>query len=671
MPINIPNLLEGKILTGVLPPEKQPPIQYFLPQHNQPELIDIESCIDDPSLAPLGSHVKKHVRRKKSHKNTGQVYLEPKQNRQDVTSSTAGIVMLRRRGMETNQLAQELDSLLLPSLTPYLKSMFSINNQYTTLVELDISRNKLTRLPSQIGQLEHLRILNATSNQLTEIPKELLALRDLRVLTLSQNQIKIIPEDMPRLLPHLVTFRIAANAITSLPSRLDFWIQMRHLQLGSVYGGNRLVQLPDSITEMPALEELDVSYNQLRMLPHDLELQTLQVLNVCSNQLDFIPKSIARCFQLKSLNLSKNHLTSLPADLVNLRKLELLDISENLLCIMPAEILERMQSATLLITGNPLTRPGHCDQRQSSQDAYTRILKQMTRRGVARSSPVASPSISHTTITREQCGPRGMGCLPVKPSSSTSESSSSSSALINPYFPLVPTSPSSSPSSSSSSSASSSASVPPPPPATAVSFSEPPSSLPALANPSDDHVHTSTPPFHLVHPHQDEDASIDQELSYHAQQLNIDGSRPIIRPPITEHHLIGTSRSTIVQDSTTTSSQYVLVDFPRESPLPTETKLLHSLREIATRAILRHEIDVPLDWLPLHLAQDISGGRDKCRSCSYCQGPFVNEWVTSVQVKSFGGHPAVVRRVRFCSTQCWSQCLPKEQSKSVICVHHQ
>ncbi|KAK4515123.1 uncharacterized protein ATC70_002733 [Mucor velutinosus] len=670
MPINIPNLLEGKILTGVLPPEKQPPIQYFLPQHNQPVLIDIESCIDDPSLAPLGSHVKKHVRRKKSHKNTGQVYLEPKQNRQDVTSSTAGIVMLRRRGMETNQLAQELDSLLLPSLTPYLKSKFSTNNQYTTLVELDISRNKLTRLPSQIGQLEHLRILNATSNQLTEIPKELFALKDLQVLTLSQNQITVIPEDMPRLLPHLVTFRIAANAITSLPSRLDFWIQMRHLQLGSVYGGNRLVQLPDSITEMPALEELDVSYNQLRMLPHDLELQTLQILNVCSNQLDFIPKSIARCYQLKSLNLSKNHLTSLPADLVNLRKLELLDISENLLCIMPAEILERMQSATLLITGNPLTRPGHCDQRQSSQDAYARILKQMTRRGVPRSSPAVSPSVSHTTITREQCGPRGMGCLPTKPFSSTSASSSSSSVLINSYFPFVPTSSSPSSSSSSlSSSSSSSSSASPPSIPIAVSPPQPPSPIPA--NPSDDLTHTTTPPFHLVHPHQDEDASIDQELSYHAQQLNIDGSRPIIRPPIAEHHLIGTSRSTIVQDSTTTSSQYVLVDFPRESPLPTETKLLHSLREIATRTILRHDMDVPLDWLPLHLAQDISGGRNKCRSCSYCQGPFVNEWVTSVQVKSFGGHPAVVRRVRFCSTQCWLQCLPKEQSKSVICVHHQ
>ncbi|RCH80622.1 hypothetical protein CU098_003214, partial [Rhizopus stolonifer] len=564
----------GKTLTGVLPPEKQPPIQNFLPQYNQPMLLDIESCIDDPFL---GHHVKKpSIVRKKKNKSeyNGQVQIDPKHNY--IASSTgAGLVMLRRRGLEADQLGRELDHLLLPSLTSYLKQSFG-PNEYTSLVELDISRNRLTRLPDQIRHLTHLRILNVTSNQLTHIPPELYALQDLQVLILSQNKIQSIPEDMPRLLPNLVTFRIAANLIEKLPSRLDYWQHMRHFQLGSVYGGNRLVQLPDSITDMSLLEELDVSYNQLRSLPHDLAIQSLQFLNVSNNQLDFIPKSITQCQQLKSLNVSKNHLTTLPADLVSLSQLELLDISENLLCIMPAEILERMQSANLLITGNPLTRPGHCD--QSSQDAYSRILRQMTQRGVTR-SPAASPKLSRV----DQCGPRAM-----EPSSS----------------------------------------------------------------------------FCITHPQQDEDASIDHELSYHAQQLNIDGSRPPVQPLYPSNDLIGTSRSKIVQDST--HSTYVLVDFPRESPLPTETKLLHSLREIASRTILKHKLEIPFDCLPAHLAQDMKGER----TCAYCQGPFVNEWVTSVQVKGFGGHPAVVRRVRFCSTECWSQCLPtKEHSKSVICVH--
>ncbi|CAO3656423.1 unnamed protein product [Mucor hiemalis] len=647
MILHIPNLLEGKTLTGVLPPEKQPPLQYFLPQHHHPQLLDIEACIDYPSLAPLGNHVQAtttketlgvqiNERRKTrtSSIETGQVKIQPKAKKESTSSllvNRNGIAMLRRRGLESNALALELDLLLSPP--PYLKLTHLTTTpdiHYSNLIELDISKNRLSQLPIQIQQLVHLRILNVTSNQLNEIPKVLYALKELQVLNLSQNQIKVIPEEMPSQLPNLITLRIAANLIDTLPSCLHDWKKMRQLQLGSVYGGNRLVQLPDTLSEMSCLQELDVSYNQLTSLPTNLEIPSLLSLNISHNQLDFVPKSIARCHQLKSLNVSKNHLTSLPADLVNLRNLELFDISENLLCILPAEILERMQDATLLITGNPLTRPGHCDQRQ---DAYTKIIRQMTLRGLTRSSPaVSSP--------RDQCGPTGMGCLQPTSTASSSASASGSGSSSSSHQPQQLPSPPVSPSEAST----------------------PTTSIPSTGFPFPNYLH-------------DEDATIDQELSYHAQQLNIDGSRPSTPPPPpsstsdADSQLIGTFRSKIVQDSTASSSQYILVDFPRQLPLPTETKLLHSLKEIATRTILKHDIEVPSNWLAPHLEADIMGGKSKCRACSYCQGPFVHEWVTSVQVKSFGGHPAVVRRVRFCSTACWTQNLPKEQSKSVICVH--
>jgi Leucine-rich repeat (LRR) protein len=43
----------------------------------------------------------------------------------------------------------------------------------TNLVELNVSYNQLTgALPSQIGKLKNLKILNASNNQMTGVPAE-------------------------------------------------------------------------------------------------------------------------------------------------------------------------------------------------------------------------------------------------------------------------------------------------------------------------------------------------------------------------------------------------------------------------------------------------------------------------------------------------------------------
>ncbi|KAI8882477.1 L domain-like protein, partial [Backusella circina FSU 941] len=349
------------------------------------------------------------------------------------------------------------------------------------------------------------------------------------------------------------------------------WSKIRHLQLGSVFGGNRLTALPDTLVYMPALEELDVSNNLLRSLPTDFIMPSLVMLNVSHNRLEFIPKSISHCTRLKSLNISKNHLTTLPASLVQLVHLELFDISENFLCIVPADILERMHSTTLLITGNPLTRSSmdHASQ-------YARILKQMTQR-VTTHSPAPSP--------RSRIIPKPSDPISQSSSSSSSSSSTSSSTVKYPI-------------------------------------------------------------------HDDQDASIDHELSYHAQKLNIHGSRPNTPPP--EDDVIGISRSTIIPRH---HAECTVVDNSIGSKTP---RLFNSLLEIATRQLPPQDI--------VHLPPHLQGF--SVRSCAYCQGPFVNEWVSSVQVKSFGGHPAVVRKVRFCSTECWVACVSMEENtKSVVCVH--
>ncbi|KAI7863176.1 hypothetical protein BDF14DRAFT_1734539 [Spinellus fusiger] len=386
-------------------------------------------------------------------------------------------------------------------------------------------------------------------------------------------------------LKSLVTLKAASNKITHLTPHINHWQSMRHLQLGSVYGGNLLTTVPDEINEMHSLQELDLSHNQLQSLPGDMHVPTLEHLNVSNNQLDTLPCSVAKCAKLTTLNVSKNHLTTLPADLVQLDRLELLDISENLLCILPSDILERMKT-TLLITGNPMTRPGHC-YLSSGTDAYARILQRMTQQAVPRMP-------TRCWKNRDVCGPKGMGC----------------ESFLVPSFLQLP--------------------------------------LPGREQ-------------------DDEDAVIDRELSFHAQQLNVHGSRPSTPQSVSSTSMHSSHirhGSSVLTRTDSTADSDSLMSSSATSSHP-HTHLIHSLRELACRTLLRQKTPIHPNLLPAPIAQDLT---QKHRQCSACHEAFVNEWITSVKVKSYKGHPAVVHRVRFCSTQCWLSCLDVSIEKTVL-VH--
>lgn len=75
----------------------------------------------------------------------------------------------------------------------------SVFNQ-TNLEELNVSNNQLTgALQSQIGQLKNLKILNASNNQMTGVPAEIGQLQNLQVLDLSNNQLTGLPNELANL----------------------------------------------------------------------------------------------------------------------------------------------------------------------------------------------------------------------------------------------------------------------------------------------------------------------------------------------------------------------------------------------------------------------------------------------------------------------------------------
>ena len=89
-----------------------------------------------------------------------------------------------------------------------------------------ICSNKLTDLPDELAELQHLRVLRVKYNSLTKLPEVLVKMNKLEILELSGNQITAVDDKVlaglvnVRYLPFLLqeTLYIAADCSLSLNS---------------------------------------------------------------------------------------------------------------------------------------------------------------------------------------------------------------------------------------------------------------------------------------------------------------------------------------------------------------------------------------------------------------------------------------------------------------------
>lgn len=254
---------------------------------------------------------------------------------------------------------QEEESLFLRRRGLDMNGLVDILNGYSSpldhLVELNLSRNLLHNLPQALLQMTHLKVLIASGNQLGSIPLVLYHMRQLQELDLSENDIRDVPAHFPPSLPNLTRLYLDGNRIESLPNTIgNAWAtKMRRLRLGSESGNsNQLVELPDTLVHMIALEELQVAHNRLE---HFLHLPPrLQHLDVSYNQIQELPNDVSmQHHPLVTLNLAHNRLTALPESLNHFDALELLNVSYNQISVFPMGLLER-SSLHVLFTGNPV-----------------------------------------------------------------------------------------------------------------------------------------------------------------------------------------------------------------------------------------------------------------------------------------------------------------------------
>lgn len=82
----------------------------------------------------------------------------------------------------------------------------------TDLTELNLSHNNLKdALPSQVGQLKNLQVLNLSYNKFTGVPAEVGQLKNLLVLDLSNNQLTGLPYEIGNL-TQLQVLNVSGNA---------------------------------------------------------------------------------------------------------------------------------------------------------------------------------------------------------------------------------------------------------------------------------------------------------------------------------------------------------------------------------------------------------------------------------------------------------------------------
>ncbi|KAL6073684.1 Pleckstrin y domain [Balamuthia mandrillaris] len=160
--------------------------------------------------------------------------------------------------------------------------------------ELFLFHNRLKELPRNIGKLRGLTVLDLCGNHISNLPNELDCMCSLQRLDLSHNKLKDLP---------------------SLPSLT----QLRRVFLNH----NDFANLPEAIMNLTGLRTLDVSFNNIKVLPPSIaNLQELKYFYLENNQLTTICREIGALTNLLELRLEYNRLEFLPVELAHIPSLK-------------------------------------------------------------------------------------------------------------------------------------------------------------------------------------------------------------------------------------------------------------------------------------------------------------------------------------------------------------
>ena len=129
-----------------------------------------------------------------------------------------------------------------------------------TLSELDISLNKLTKIPPEIGRLTKLTFLDVSNNQLSSLPDEINLCHHLLQITLSYNRFNTIPKEVFEV-KQLQTLLLANNQISEID--VSGLLKLKTLQSLDL-SNNSIARIPPELGNVSWLKSLSLDGNSFR-----------------------------------------------------------------------------------------------------------------------------------------------------------------------------------------------------------------------------------------------------------------------------------------------------------------------------------------------------------------------------------------------------------------------
>ncbi|XP_039912747.1 leucine-rich repeat and calponin homology domain-containing protein 1 isoform X2 [Hirundo rustica] len=194
-------------------------------------------------------------------------------------------------------------------LKEFPRSAAAPSHDLSDTVRADLSKNRLTEVPTELCHFVSLETLNLYHNCIKVIPDAIVNLQMLTYLNLSRNQLSSLPACLCGL--PLKVLIASNNKLGSLPEEIGQLKQLMELDVSC----NEITALPQQIGQLKSLKELNVRRNYLEVLPQELVQLPLVKFDFSCNKVLVIPICFRKMVQLQVLLLENNPLQSPPAQI--------------------------------------------------------------------------------------------------------------------------------------------------------------------------------------------------------------------------------------------------------------------------------------------------------------------------------------------------------------------